>query len=243
MNRPYTHLIRKGDAAQPYYWRTEASNGEPVSSSHDQYASLSDALHGLALFTTNAATAPINDRTDAVGDGQLAPFEFEIALDVEGRPIWRFQAPNNQIVATGAEPFSSKRAAREAIERIKANVADAEVIDETDEPVDIEACAAGGVRPPRARRYRIRVDREKYDVDRPHLTGREVLEVAGRQPATQFQLYQKLRGGQTRAVALNETTDLTAPGVERFQTIELAVTDGAPPNGTAGRAGEEGRDD
>lgn len=224
--RTYTHIVRKGDAAQPYYWRTEAGNGEPVASSHDQYFSLVDALHGLALFAANAAAAPINDRTDAAGDGQLAGFEFEIDLDVAGRPIWRFQAPNNKIIATGAEPFSSKRAAREAIGRVKANVAEAEVVDETGDPVDVEECAAGGVRPPRARRYRIRVDREKYDVDRARLAGREVLATAGLSPAERYQLYQKDRDGQKRAIGLDETVDLTRPGVERFQTIEHAVTDG-----------------
>jgi uncharacterized protein YegP (UPF0339 family) len=231
-NRPYTHTILKGDAAQPYYWHTKAGNGEIVASSHDQYTAAAAALHGLDLFASNAADAPINDRTASDAPGRLAAFEFEIDHDRQDRWIWRFQAGNSQIVATGAEPFSSKRSVLDAIERVKAHVADAEVVDETGEPVDIEACAAGNVRPPRARRYRIRVDREKYVVDRPCLTGREVLETAGRTPANQFQLYQKERGGQKRAIAHDETVDLARPGVERFQTIELTVTDGSPPNTT-----------
>ena len=99
---------------------------------------------------------------------------------------------------------------------------------EADVPVDIEACAAGGHGVPQARQYRIRVDREGYVVDRPCLTGREVLATAGLTPAERYQLYQKDGDGQKRAIGLDETVDLTRPGVERFQTIEHAVIDGAP---------------
>lgn len=224
--RPYIHTVRKGDAAQPYFWHTKAGNGELVASSHDQYTTAAAALHGLHLFSTNAASAPVNDRTDTAGDGRIADFEFEVDHDVNGKFIWRFQAPNNRIIATGAEPFSSKRAALNAIERVKENLARAEVEDETGDPVDVEACTTAGVRPPRARRYQIRVDRDTVVMNEPTPTGREVLEAAQRLPATQYQLYLKLRGGQTRAVALDEKVDLTSPGVERFQTIEHTVTDG-----------------
>ena len=232
--RPYTHHLLKGDAAQPYYWHTKAGNGEIVASSHDQYTSAVGALGGLALFSTNAAAAPVNDRTAPGARGRLAPFEFEIDHDRQGRWIWRFQSGNSQIVATGAEPFSSKRSVLDAIERVKAQVADAEVIDETGEPVDVEACAGGGVRPPRARRYRVRVDREPVVIGEACPTGAEILNAAGRTPAGRYQLYQRERGGQKRAVAHDETVDLRRPGVERFVTIENTVTDGAEISGAVG---------
>lgn len=224
--RPYKHYILKGDGDQPYYWHTKAGNGEVVASSHDQYIRRSDCLHGLNLFKDHTAEAPINDRTASGAPGRLADYEFEIDKNRRDEWIWRFQAPNNKIVATGSEGYSSKQAVLDAIERVKEHVPDAEVFDETGEPVDLEECSGGGLRPPRARRYRIRVDRQKYVVDRPSLTGGEILEVAGKIPPAGFQLYQKVRGQKAKPIALDESVDLTCPGVERFQTMPKNVTDG-----------------
>ena len=124
-DRPTTHHLHKGNAAQPYYWHTKAGNGEIVASSHDQYTSAVGALHGLGLFSGNAAEAPINDRTEPGALGRVAAFEFEIDHDVQGRWIWRFQSGNSQILATGAEPFSSKQSVLAAIALVKERVGDA----------------------------------------------------------------------------------------------------------------------
>ena len=94
-------------------------------------------------------------------------------------------------------------------------------------PSDVEACAGGGVRPPRAKRYRIRVDRKPAVIGEPCPTGAEILEAAERTPAGRYQLYQVERGGQKRAIAGDETVDLRRPGVERFLSIENTVTDGS----------------
>lgn len=224
--RPYKHYILKGESDQPYYWHTKAGNGEVVASSHDQYTRRSDCLHGLNVFKDHAAEAPINDRTEPGAPARLADHEFEIDTDRRGDWIWRFQAPNNKIVATGDEGYNSKQAVLDAIERVKRHAPDAEVFDETGEPVDLEECAESGIRPPRARRYRIRVDRQKYVVDRPSLKGREILEVADKTPPAGFQLYQKVHGQKPKPIGLDESVDFRCPGVERFQTMPKSVTDG-----------------
>ncbi len=80
--------------------------------------------------------------------------------------------------------------------------------------------------PPPCRRYRIRIDRERYVVEVPEMTGRELLTLAGKTPPERFALYQKLRGGQTRRIALDETVSFRQPGIERFVTNPLDATEG-----------------
>ncbi len=88
------------------------------------------------------------------------------------------------------------------------------VVDE--EIVDLEECAREDRRPPRAKKYRIRIDREHYIVEEPGLTGRGLLELAGKTPVECFMVVQRLRGGKTKRIGLDELADFTTPGVERF---------------------------
>lgn len=98
-----------------------------------------------------------------------------------------------------------------------------EVVDET---VDLEEYAASGRRPPRAKRYRIRIDREHYVVDVPSMKGRELLRLAGKTPPEQWMITQKLHGGEVKKIGLDEKVDFTAPGVERLMTLPLDQTEG-----------------
>ena len=93
------------------------------------------------------------------------------------------------------------------------------------EEVDIEECAKAGKRPPCAKRYRIRIDREKYVVDHAIITGPELLCLAGK-PVEKWRIHQKLRGGQMDEVKADENVDLRERGIERFVTMELCQTDG-----------------
>jgi len=52
------------------------------------------------------------------------------------------------------------------------------------------------------------------------------LQLAGKTPPEQYMLSQKLRGGQTRRIALDARVDFTTPGVERFMTLPLDQTEG-----------------
>jgi len=92
--------------------------------------------------------------------------------------------------------------------------------------VDLETLAKSGQRPPKARRYRIRIDESYYVVTKPHLTGRELLMLAGKHPPEAFILTEKIRGGAVRTIGLDEVVDLTTPGIERFNTLPREVQEG-----------------
>jgi len=87
------------------------------------------------------------------------------------------------------------------------------------EVVDLEEFAKNGKRPPRCKGYRIRVNREKYVVDQPTITGREVLELASLTPVEKYTLRVKVSGQRPKKVKLDETVDLRAPGVEKFKAL------------------------
>ena len=92
--------------------------------------------------------------------------------------------------------------------------------------IDVEEYGKRGERPPRARRYRIRIDRERFVVHVPQMTGRDLLVLAGKKPPERFTITQKLRGGAVRPLGLDEAADFTEPGVERFMTLPLDQTEG-----------------
>lgn len=100
---------------------------------------------------------------------------------------------------------------------------EAELVDEV---IDIEEYAKAGRKPPRARAYRIRIDKQLYTAKVPTMTGRELLTLAGKIPVTNYMLSQKFRGGQAKRIGLDEKADFTTPGVERFMTLPLDQTEG-----------------
>jgi hypothetical protein len=98
---------------------------------------------------------------------------------------------------------------------------DQEVVD----LVDLEECAKTGRPVPRARRYQIRIDRERFIVNAPTITGREILRLAGKTPE-EYLLHQRLRGGVTKSIEPDEVVDLTNPGPERFMTMKRETQEG-----------------
>jgi len=107
---------------------------------------------------------------------------------------------------------------------LETNKANEEVLNEV---VDLEEYAKSNRKPPRARQYRIRIDKKHYVVDVPEMTGRQLLELAGKRPPEQYKIHQKLRGGQAKPIGLNDTADFTTPSVERFMTLPLDQTEGS----------------
>jgi hypothetical protein len=95
-----------------------------------------------------------------------------------------------------------------------------------DEVIDLEEFAQAGRKPPKAKKYRIRIDKTKYEVSVPSMTGRQLLQLAGKIPVERFLLSQKLHGGQVKPVGLDDVADFTAPGVERFMTLAKDQTEG-----------------
>lgn len=94
-----------------------------------------------------------------------------------------------------------------------------------EEVIDIEVYSKAGKSVPPGRTYRIRIDKENYTVRQSVITGREILALAGRTPE-EYNLYQHIRGSQTKTIDAGENVDLTTPGVERFTTMRRANTEG-----------------
>ncbi len=83
-----------------------------------------------------------------------------------------------------------------------------------------------GGKPPKAKRYRIRIDREKYTVEVPEMTGRQILELAKKLPPENWLLNQKLRGGHVKPIGLTDVVDFRTPGIERFMTLPKDQSEG-----------------
>jgi len=93
---------------------------------------------------------------------------------------------------------------------------------------DLPNAESGADSQGRPHSYRIQIDKGHFEITTPLPTGRELLVLAGKLPPEQFGLYLKVRGGQPRRIGLDEAVDLRAPGTERFVTLPLDQTEGAP---------------
>lgn len=94
------------------------------------------------------------------------------------------------------------------------------------EEVDLEQVAKSGGKPPKAKRYRIRIDDQHYVVNQSSMTGAEILKLAGKVPPENFILTQKIRGGVIKTIGLADVVDFTTPGIERFNTLPRQVQEG-----------------
>ncbi len=92
--------------------------------------------------------------------------------------------------------------------------------------IDIEVYAKENRPIPKGHRYLIQVDREKYEVEQESLTGREILTLAGKNPAERFQLNQRLIGGKVVKINYDQEVSFLQPGLEKFMTIPLDQTEG-----------------
>ena len=109
-------------------------------------------------------------------------------------------------------------------EIIDGEIAEVEIIEL--EIVEIEEYAKKGEKPPKSKKYVIRIDKEKYTVSVSCMTGRGLLELAGKDPI-QNSIYQKFSHGKMEKIEMDESVDFTAPGIERFCTLPLDQTEGA----------------
>lgn len=91
--------------------------------------------------------------------------------------------------------------------------------------IDVEECGKRERRLPKGKRYRIRVDGDKYRVDSEKITGTAILELAGKN-FQEWSLNQKFRGGKREKIKADDVVDLTHPGVERFETVRLQAQQG-----------------
>ena len=98
--------------------------------------------------------------------------------------------------------------------------------DEILDLVDLEEYGKSNRTPPKAKRYRFRIDKQHYVVEVPSMTGLELLVLAGKTPPDRWTISQKLHGGQAKEIGPNDVADFTTPGIERFMTIPLEQNEG-----------------
>ena len=66
------------------------------------------------------------------------------------------------------------------------------------------------------REYKVQIDKDFFEAPVARMTGRELLELAGKKPAEGYAIYLKVKGGQPQRIDLDQKLDLCKPGVERF---------------------------
>src|SRR5687767_335685 len=84
-----------------------------------------------------------------------------------------------------------------------------------DEIIDVEEYALSG-KPtkPHAVKFRIKIDNQKFDVQVPSMTGREILKLVAKTP-DRCQLRQRVHG-KVVTVGADEKVSFATPGLERF---------------------------
>jgi Prokaryotic E2 family E/Multiubiquitin len=78
---------------------------------------------------------------------------------------------------------------------------------------------------PHAKQYAFRVDKTRVVVDKPTITGREILAKVDK-TSEKFKLYQHKHGHQPIQIAPDQEVNLREPGVERFTTMPRDTTEG-----------------
>lgn len=71
--------------------------------------------------------------------------------------------------------------------------------------------------------YRVKIDGEVFETDKPAITGNDLLLVAGKKPTGDFLLYLLLEGGDMESIRSTEVVDLQRTGLERFRTFKTDV--------------------
>lgn len=81
-------------------------------------------------------------------------------------------------------------------------------------------------RKPKARTYAFLVGKTRLEVSDPLITGRRILELAGKNPPEKYTLRQVEHGGVLKVIELNDVVDLCEPGIERFRAMPRTASDG-----------------
>jgi len=94
-----------------------------------------------------------------------------------------------------------------------------------DVPFDLEEWAKANKKPRRAKRYRIRIDKDYKEVTVHSMNGREILGLVGKTPE-KYLLSEKFRGGRVEPVKPDQVVEFHLHEIERFQTMALDPTEG-----------------
>jgi hypothetical protein len=94
-----------------------------------------------------------------------------------------------------------------------------------EELIDLEEWVKAKKKPRKAKRYRIRIDKEKFVVTVHEMTGTEILAVVGKTP-DKYLLSQKFHGGRVEPIKPDQVVEFHRCEVERFQTLAKDPTEG-----------------
>lgn len=72
--------------------------------------------------------------------------------------------------------------------------------------------------------YKIKIDKDVYEVNQKLITGSKILELAGL-TSEEYDLRLKKKGGQT-LIGPNDQVDLSEPGIEKFVTFKKETSEG-----------------
>lgn len=79
---------------------------------------------------------------------------------------------------------------------------------------------------PQAKKYKFKVRNEVFETEDQFITGREVLETAGLIPPNAYKLDLKTKGNRYQEIGLEDTVDLSNPGIEKFTYISRDQSEG-----------------
>jgi len=94
-----------------------------------------------------------------------------------------------------------------------------------EELIDLEEWVKAKKPARKAKRYRIRIDKEKFVVMVHEMSGKEILALVGKTPE-KYLLSQKFHGGRVEPIAPDQIVEFHRCEVERFQTLAKDPTEG-----------------
>ncbi|MDZ5812301.1 HVO_2922 family protein [Halorubrum sp. AD140] len=104
------------DASEEWRWRLRHDNGNVVADSGEGYASKSNAKRALARVREHVAAADYL---------RVDPAAFELFRDAAGEWRWRLIHENGDVLADSGEGYSSRSKARQGLESVRSNAAEA----------------------------------------------------------------------------------------------------------------------
>lgn len=84
-------------------------------------------------------------------------------------------------------------------------------------------------------KIKIKIDGKMYEVNCASMTGKELLELAGKRPYTKYGISKRVKGNRLVPVGYDEEVDLSESGLEKFITLPYEQTEGI--NWTAKKVG------
>ena len=104
------------DAAEEWRWRLRHDNGNVVGDSGEGYASKSNAKRALAT---------VRERVAAADYLRVDPTAFELFRDAAGKWRWRLIHENGNVLADSGQGYSSRSKARQGLDSVRSNAAEA----------------------------------------------------------------------------------------------------------------------